>query len=56
MRETQTKKIPYSIILGDKEVEDGTISYRKYGEQNTTTVSKEEFIKFITDKINNKSL
>ena len=56
MREAQMKKIPYSIIIGDKEMEEGLISYRKFGEQGTTTVTDEEFINFVTDKINNKSL
>jgi len=56
MREAQMKKIPYSIIIGDKEMEEGLISYRKFGEQGTTTVTEEEFISFVTDKINNKSL
>jgi len=56
MREAQTSKIPYSIIIGDKEMEESSISYRKFGEQGTTTVSEEEFIKFVVDKINNKSL
>ena len=56
MREAQTSKIPYSIIIGDKEMEEGSISYRKYGEQGTTTVTEEEFINFITAKINSKSL
>ena len=56
MREAQMKKIPYSIIVGDKEMEEGLISYRKFGEQGTTTVTEEEFINFVTDKINTKSL
>ena len=56
MREAQTSKIPYSIIIGDKEMEEHAISYRKFGEQGTTTVSEEEFISFVTDKINNKSM
>jgi len=56
MREAQIKKIPYSIIVGDKEMEEKSISYRKFGEQGTTTVSEEEFIIFVTDKINSKSL
>ncbi len=56
MRESQTRKIPYSLILGDREQEEGTISYRKHGEQNTITVDKDEFIKFIKDEIDNKKL
>jgi len=56
MREAQTSKIPYSIIIGDKEMEEHAISYRKFGEQGTTTISEKEFISFVTDKINNKSM
>lgn len=43
MRESQIKKIPYSLILGDKEVTENLISYRKYGEEGTTTLSLEKF-------------
>lgn len=55
MRESQTKKIPITIILGDKEIENNTISYRKYGSNDTTTLSVDEFIKLVTECINNKS-
>lgn len=51
MRESQMKKIPYSVILGDKEVADNLISYRKYGQENTTTLNKDEFMKFIEEQI-----
>ncbi len=54
MREAQTSKIPYSIIIGDKEMEEGTVSYRRYGEQSTVTVSEEEFTKFILSAIVSK--
>ena len=55
MRESQTKKLPITIILGDKEKENNTISYRRYGSNETKTLSKEEFIKLTTECINNKS-
>ena len=54
MRESVIKKIPYSIILGQKEVDDKTISYRVHGSEKTITVSKEEFINLIKEKINNR--
>ena len=54
MRESVMKKIPYSIILGQKEVDNKNISYRVHGSEETITVSKEEFIKLITNKINNR--
>ena len=54
MRESVMKKIPYSIILGQKEVDNKNISYRVHGSEETITVSKEEFIKLINDKINSR--
>ena len=56
MRESLTRKIPYTLILGDNEKENGTISYRRHKEQGTTTVSKEEFIAFIKEQIDTKAL
>ena len=53
MRESVMKKIPYSIILGQKEVDNKNISYRTHGSEETITVSKEEFINLI-NKENNK--
>lgn len=56
LREAQTKKVPYTLILGDKEKQDSTISYRLHGEKDTTTVSQEEFIKLIKEEIKNKTM
>lgn len=57
LRETQTRKIPYTIILGDKEVESKTVSYRLFGSSDTHNVSIDEFknevIKKIKDRENN---
>ena len=54
MRESVTHKIPFALILGDKEKEDNTISYRRYGSKDTTTLSKDEFIDMLNDIIVNK--
>ena len=54
MRESVMKKIPYSIILGQKEVDNKNISYRVHGSEETITVSKEEFIKLVSDKIKSR--
>ena len=56
MRESVIKKIPYSIILGQKEVDNKNISYRVHGSEETITVSKEEFIKLINDKISSREV
>ncbi|WP_018659440.1 threonine--tRNA ligase [Allofustis seminis] len=44
IREAQTQKIPYQIVIGDQEVADRTLSVRKYGEKNTETVAADEFL------------
>ena len=55
MRESQSKKIPLTVIIGDKEKDGNLVSYRKFGETETTTLSKDEFIKNVLDCINNKN-
>ena len=54
MRESVMKKIPYSVILGQKEVDSNNISYRVHGSEETITVLKEEFIKLVNDKISKR--
>ena len=54
LREAQTSKIPYTLILGDKEKDSNSISYRLHGEKGTTTVSIEEFINLIKEEIKTK--
>ena len=56
LREAQTEKVPYTLILGDQEKENQTISYRLYGEKDTTTVSKEDFVSLLLEEIHNKRL
>ncbi len=53
MRESVIRKIPFTLILGQKEVENHTVSYRQYGSEETTTVSKEEFLDLIKKTIKN---
>ena len=54
MRESQTKKTPITLILGDKEVESSTISYRKFGSTETYTLPKEIFIKTLKAAISER--
>ena len=54
MRESQTRKIPYTLILGDKERDNKEISYRKFGSGETTTLSQDEFISMMKEVIDNK--
>ena len=55
MRESQTRKIPYTLILGDREKENKEISFRLHGKKETTTLSVNEFIELLENKINNKT-
>ncbi|MDY0023359.1 MAG: threonine--tRNA ligase, partial [Candidatus Izemoplasmatales bacterium] len=54
IREAQTKKIPYQLVVGDKEVESDEVTYRRYGEQEQTTVKVDEFIELIKKEIAEK--
>ena len=54
MRESQTKKIPYTLILGQKEVDNNEVSYRLHGSEETTTLSKNDFISYIKQVISEK--
>lgn len=51
MRESQTKKNPITLILGDKEVESSTISYRKFGSTETYTLPKSDFYNLVKETI-----
>ena len=44
-------KNPYTVILGDKERDNNIISYKKYGNDETISVSIEEFIKLIKEEV-----
>lgn len=54
MRESVINKIPLTLIIGDKEKENNTISYRKYGSNETTTLTINEFIEYLNDLIRNR--
>lgn len=51
IREAQTKKIPYQLVCGDNEVNNNLLTYRKYGEAQTETVSIPDFINKLKKEI-----
>lgn len=55
MRESRMKKNPYTLILGNNEQEQGVISYRKFGSEETVTVSKDEFLRQLKEEIATKA-
>ena len=56
MRESQTKKIPYTIILGDKEVSAKEVTVRLHGTNENITLGRDEFVSKVKEVIDNKNL
>ena len=54
IRDAEVKKVPYMLIVGEKEAETGAVSVRKHGEGDKGTWKIEEFIEQITEEINNQ--
>ena len=55
IRESQVKKTPYTLVVGDQEVADKTAAVRKRGVQESTTMKIDDFIAYVQEKIASKS-
>jgi threonyl-tRNA synthetase len=51
IRDNELKRIPYLLVIGEKEVENGTIAVRKQGEGDKGSMKIEEFVSFINSEI-----
>ncbi len=51
IRDNELKRIPYLLIVGEKEAESGTVAVRKQGEGDQGTMTKEEFAEFINKEV-----
>ncbi len=56
IRDAQVKKIPYAIVIGDKEIETGVLPIRKYGSKDSVEMSVDDFISYVREKIASRSL
>ena len=56
MREAQIKKYPYNLILGQKEVDSKSISYRLHGKEETINMDVNQFIEKINNEIKTKGI
>lgn len=56
IRNATMRKVPYLVIIGDKEVSEQKLTLRKRSGENIGPLKIEEFIDFIKDRIKNKSL
>ncbi|WP_010532429.1 threonine--tRNA ligase [Lentibacillus jeotgali] len=56
IREAQTQKVPFSLVLGDNEIENNSVNVRRYGEKESRTLSFDEFKALIEEEIDQKVL
>ncbi|CQR48095.1 Threonine--tRNA ligase 1 [Paraliobacillus sp. PM-2] len=56
IREAQTEKIPFALVVGDKEMEDRAVNVRRYGEKDSETIELADFVKKITTEIQERVL
>ena len=53
IRDNEMKRIPYMLIVGEKEAENGEVAVRKQGEGDKGTMKIEEFAKNIAEEVHN---
>jgi threonyl-tRNA synthetase len=53
IRDNEMKRIPYMLIVGEKEAADGTVSVRKQGEGDQGSMKFEDFAKKINEEVRN---
>lgn len=56
IREAQTKKIPFALVLGDKEIKSDSVNVRRYGEKESQTMTVEDFLTLINEEVANKTI
>ncbi|QTD41453.1 threonine--tRNA ligase [Sporosarcina sp. Te-1] len=54
IREAQVQKVPFMLVLGDKEVESGEVNVRKYGEQQSESMPFAQFLEQLQSIVANK--
>ena len=53
IRASQTQKIPYQLVIGDQELENGTVTVRRYGSKEMITFSMDDFLAEVQAEIKN---
>ena len=54
IRDSQVRKIPYTIVVGDKEIETGVLPIRKYSAKDSVQMSVDDFIAYVQEKISSR--
>ena len=55
IRQAQTSKVPYQIVIGDEEVENGTVNIRPYGSSKSESLAYDAFIHRLAEDVARKS-
>ncbi len=56
IREAQLQKVPYMLVIGDKEMAEGTVAVRKRGAGDMGAVALDKFVQDITAEISNRTM
>ncbi|MEK7016604.1 threonine--tRNA ligase [Bacillus sp. FSL R9-9410] len=54
IREAQMQKVPYVLVIGDKEMEGEAVNVRKYGEEKSEVVELDAFVESMKEEIKNR--
>lgn len=55
IRQAQVNKVPYTLVLGDNEKDEGTVTVRRYGQEKTTTMAFDEFVAILNHDLESYS-
>ncbi len=56
VREAQIKKVPYQLVVGDRDMENGTVTVRKSGNKDSVTIPLEDAAKALKQEVDEKRL
>ena len=56
MRNAQVKKVPYTLVIGDNELNSNSVTYRHYGSKEQINIPLADFVKKLVEEISSRSL
>jgi len=56
IRDAQMEKVPYMVVVGDRDIENGTVAPRHRADGDLGTMSLADFIKLLREDVDSKSL
>jgi threonyl-tRNA synthetase len=55
IRDAELQKVPYMLVVGDREAEEGTVAVRRHGEGDEGTVALSEFVERLAGEVAGRS-